>query len=444
MIRKFGFLLAVLLAFALGVPDVPVVGGFQAHAQENPAKPKNLFDLLFGGALRKNRQPPPRASAPPKAKRVKIKPRKTQRKKAAKKSRPAKQRSQQQTAKAAAPPKKVEKNADAATILVIGDFMAGHLYDGLRVILAENPAVQLVDRSVALSGLVRDDVHDWPNSVGAMIETVKPVAVIALVGMNDRQMIRTSGGGFNKLTDAWKSEYERRVDRLARETRERQVPMIWVGLPPVSRSSMNADYLVFNEYYRTTVETYGGLFVDVWDGFSDDNGRYVRSGPDVNGQIVALRTSDGINMTRNGKEKLGFYAEKAVKRVTGFGKDALLASADVLAEPAFADQSLYDPAGTGETMVIALGSPAADGGVRLEGSEGFLKANDAGESNSYALVAKGIAAQPKRGRVDSAWGKPTFDLAQSETPEPVLANRRGISFKSSFDEFADAPAPVTN
>ena len=91
------------------------------------------------------------------------------------------------------------------------------------------------------------------------------------------------------------------------------IPMIWVGLPPVSKGNMNTDYLKFNEIYRQTVEAYGGVYVNVWDGFVDTEGRYVRAGPDVNGQIVALRRADGINMTQAGYDKLAFFAEKAVK-----------------------------------------------------------------------------------------------------------------------------------
>ena len=39
--------------------------------------------------------------------------------------------------------------------------------------------------------MVRDDVKDWPADIAGMIDEIKPIAVVALVGMNDRQLIRS-------------------------------------------------------------------------------------------------------------------------------------------------------------------------------------------------------------------------------------------------------------
>ena len=262
--------------------------------------------------------------------------------------------------------------------------------------------------------------------------------------MNDRQQILAGGNKYNKLTSEWISEYEKRVDLLAKNTREKRVPMIWIGLPPVSKTNMNADYLIFNEIYRKTVEAYGGEYVDVWDGFVDAEGRYVRAGPDINGQIVALRRADGINMTDAGKDKLGFYAEKAVKKMTGFSKDALVSSLNSLSDLTVSSEPQYDPASSGKTIVIALGGPAVDGGSILEGAPDFETGTDARKSTSFDLVAKGVAVQPRPGRIDSAWGKPSFSLERDETAEPVLANLRGFTLKSFLDELPPLPSEGEN
>lgn len=416
----------VVLALAL----LPAAGGFErlsplhvatAHAQQDRPQRKTLLELLFGGALQRQRATRPAATAPSTARRVRVQP-----------VQPV-GRSAAAAAPAAVATPEVTKNEDAAKILVIGDFMASQLSEGLAEMFAENPAVVMVDRAVSLSGLVRDDVHDWPKTAGGIIDEVEPIAVVVLVGMNDRQQIRASTGRFDKLEDGWKTEYRRRADELARAVREKGRPLIWMGLPPVSKGSMNNDYLVFNEMYRAIAATYGGTFVDVWDGFMSSDGQYSRSGPDINGQIVALRRSDGINMTLAGKVKLGFYAEKAIKRVTGFGKDALVSSLGPLIDSGFSDQPEYDPVTSGRTVVVALGSPAADGGNVLEGEAGFLTASDARQSNSFELVAEGLPAQPREGRIDSSWGKPAFDLGRTEIGEPVLASMRGASFQSVFD-----------
>ncbi len=426
MLRKLAILFAFFGVLGVLLPEASPLAPTTAHAQQER---KTLLELLFGGGLRNQRAQQPQQQNNKQAKRVKVQP----------SSNSGSSSGGSSSTRAAAPASVtpvvvVEKAENAAKVLIIGDFMATQLAQGLEQQFAKNPNVIIVEKTVALSGMVREDVRNWPADIAATIDEVNPIAVVALVGMNDRQLISMQNGRLEKLTEGWLAEYERRADLLARNIREKRIPMIWVGLPPVSKRNMNVDYLRFNDIYRQTVEAYGGIYVDVWDGFLDTEGQYVRSGPDVNGQIVSLRRADGINMTSKGYEKLAFFAEKAIKRITGFGRDALVSSLGGLSELPTSTQPLYDPAGTGKSVVIALGSPSADGGTALEGEEGFLTATDARESNAFELVAHGVAMQPQDGRIDSGWGRPSFDLGREETPEPVLANMRGYSLKSLLDE----------
>ena len=61
---------------------------------------------------------------------------------------------------------------------------------------------------------------------------------------------------------------------------------------------------------REAVEEKGLSFVDTWNGFADEEGRFVATGPSVSGQVVQLRGSDGINFTRAGQRKLAFFLEQ--------------------------------------------------------------------------------------------------------------------------------------
>ncbi len=283
--------------------------------------------------------------------------------------------------------------------------MADGLHWGLEQAYASNPNAVFVNKASGLSGVVRDDVVNWPEALGQFIEEFKPAAVVMLVGMNDRQQMRLASGRVAKLSDPWKVEYDQRVDAAVKAVRSRNVPLIWLGLPPVKSGAMNTDYLVFNEVYRTKVEAGGGRFVDVWDGFTNAEGQFVSAGPDINGQIVRLRNSDGINMTRSGMSKLAFYAEKELRRTLGLGAESEIASLSPdgsLAVP----EPQYDPAATGRTIVIGLDSPQADGGDELEGAEGFLEDKSSGSSMSHALVEKGAAYEPRPGRIDAGWGPP--------------------------------------
>src|SRR5690606_4901484 len=101
-------------------------------------------------------------------------------------------------------------------------------------------------------------------------------------------------------------EYTARAGRFAAIVKQARLPLLWVGTPSFKPSGMNADMLAFNDIYRAAAEAVGGEFIDIWEGFVDDNGAFTTLGPDMNGQRVRLRGSDGINLTAAGKRKVAF------------------------------------------------------------------------------------------------------------------------------------------
>lgn len=399
-------LFAISVAFALAMPGAAEIAGTHFAQAQQKQKPQeqvkrrpNLLELLFGGGLRK--QSLQRNQPAPKARRVVVSPN---------------QSGNSVTSLAPVEKTIVVKSETAAKILVVGDFMADSLHWGLEQAYASNPNAVLVNKSSGLSGIVRNDVVDWPTETVKLIDELKPVAVVILVGMNDRQQMRLETGRVAKLTEPWRKEYEARVEAAVKAVRDRNLALVWLGLPPVKSGAMNPDYLVFNEIYRNKVEASGGKFVDVWDGFTNAEGQFISAGPDINGQIVRLRNADGINMTRAGMSKLAFYAEKEIRKAVGLGAETAIASLATPQGPAQILEPEYDPAGTGRTVVISLDSPQADGGDALEGATGFLSDKSAEKSMSFILVEKGVGLQPKAGRVDSLWGAASTTQVVPATP----------------------------
>ena len=410
----------VLASVSLAPAVMPEFG--RAHAQQKPRTQQglpNFLDLLFGGGLRKQfleRQQAPR----PKGRRVIVAPGAGRGNVIA--SQPA-------------PKAVVEKAENAARILVVGDFMADALHSGLQFTYAENPNVVFVNQTSGLSGMVRDDVVDWPQKTGEAIAEVKPVAVIVQVGMNDRQQMRVENGRAAKLSEEWKAEYARRVEATVKAVRDANLTLIWMGLPPVQSGAMSSDYVSFNEIFRTKVEAAGGRFADVWDGFTNAEGKFVSAGPDVNGQIVRLRNSDGINVTRAGQVKLAFYAEKEIRKALGIGASSDVASLRGQLRKSVILEPEYDPAASGRTVVMLLDGPQADGGEALDGAEGFLDHKDASKSTGFDLVARGESVRPREGRIDAAWGLPA-----PGKPRPPLAElkARGLEESAASSETPQA------
>ncbi len=295
------FVLAVLIAeppagwssmaFAQGT-DAPII-----LAQAEPERPRRgLFRFLFGG----NRQRRDR-----------------QNNKAGKRLKSGKATVRQRKAVARAPKAvvAVEKAADAKRVVVVGDFMAKALAKGLGEAFAENAGIVVIDASNGSSGLVRDDFYDWNARLPEIAGTENAELVVVMIGANDRQDIRSASGKFAKGTPQWSIAYAGRVAALIQTIAAAGKPALWAGLVPVKSNALSRDYSVFNSIYREKTEAAGITFIEAWNGFADGEGRYVTSGPDINGQQRSLRTKDGLNFTRAGRRKLAFFIERDVLRL---------------------------------------------------------------------------------------------------------------------------------
>ena len=125
------------------------------------------------------------------------------------------------------------------------------------------------------------------------------------------------GATYEFHTDKWAELYSKRIDDMITTLKTRGVPIMWVGLPAIRGAKSTSDMSYLDELYRARADKAGIAYVDIWDGFVDDQGRYVQDGPDFEGQTRRLRTYDGVNFTKAGAEKLGHYVEHDLRRLLG-------------------------------------------------------------------------------------------------------------------------------
>ncbi|MFD2058239.1 DUF459 domain-containing protein [Mesorhizobium calcicola] len=305
-----------------------------------------------------------------------------------------------------------EKAPDARTVLVVGDFMASGLAEGLDTAFAENTGIRIVVRSNGSSGFVRDDFYNWPEQIKSLIETEKPAALVVMLGSNDRQQMKVGDVREQPRTENWTKEYERRTDALGKAIADAKVPFLWVGMPAFRLPKMTSDMLAFNDIYHQAAESHGGEFVDVWDGFVDENGAFVTSGPDMNGQPVRLRADDGINVSKAGKRKLAFYTEKPLMKILGLAAPGSVAPATAPAgAPVEAPGPAAAPIVIDRTAPMLLSDPALDGGSELLGAAPPAKPNP--DLPGEKLVIEGKASQASPGRAD--------DFSWPPRPQPAAA-----------------------
>jgi hypothetical protein len=289
MLRRLAIISLIALFVAGDV--APVVaqglfgGGDQQQTQGQPKpKRKTLFDMLFGGG-QEDQTPPP---AP-----VVVKPKK---------------------GALPTPPKPAAEKATTATRLaVFGDIMAVDLAKALDRLYQDDPNIIIVNQGVGSSGFARPDFFDWDKTAADQVGKNTFDIAIMVAGINDRQTIKQDGSSFKPLTPEWSDVYKTRVATFVSAIHGANKPLIWVGLPPMSKDDFSTAMGQVSSIQRLAVFAGGSDFLDIYDKFVDEDGNYTGSGPDINGNIVQIRKSDGIRYTTAGADKLAFYVSQTIK-----------------------------------------------------------------------------------------------------------------------------------
>jgi hypothetical protein len=263
-------------------------------------------------------------------------------------------------------------------ILVLGDAMADWLAYGLEDAYAEQPEIGVIRKHKTVSGLIRyqpkGDPADWIAAAKGILATEKPDAIVVMLGLNDRIPIRepvtdkkdsdkkadkketkkdpdtaakpdekavdtelspedaadadtpsiaapeksarSANGVYEFRDDRWVELYSKKIEEMIGVLKSKGVPVLWVGLPAVRGTKATSDMLFLDSLYRDAAGKAGITYVDVWDGFVDEAGRFLQRGPDFEGQPRTLRSPDGVFFTRPwGARKLAHYAEREINRL---------------------------------------------------------------------------------------------------------------------------------
>lgn len=216
---------------------------------------------------------------------------------------------------AALPPAKpaVTKAEGATRLAVFGDSMAIDLGKALERFYADDPNLVVINQGVGDSGFVRQDFFDWDRAIGEQIAANSFDLAIVMIGVNDRQEINADGQSYKSLTDPWKAIYQQRLTAFLSQLRAAGKPVIWVGLPPMSKSEYSAALAQISAVQRLASFSGGAEFVDIYERFLGEDGKFSSYGPDVNGQNARMRKDDGIHFSTAGSDKLAFYLNQSIR-----------------------------------------------------------------------------------------------------------------------------------
>jgi hypothetical protein len=171
-----------------------------------------------------------------------------------------------------------------------------------------------------------------------------------------------------------------------------------------------------DDLYRASADKDAIDYVDVWNGFVDENGRYSVMGPDFEGQTRRLRSGDGIHFTKYGALKLAHLVDQELSRE--------MANPVALSAPQAATPAKPGTARPAVGPVLPLTAPggarigdvggAGQGGQLLGGSQ---PASADPDPAAAAVLVRGDALPAPAGRADNfAWPPPANETNGTTKP----------------------------
>jgi hypothetical protein len=375
---------------------------------------------------------------------------------------------QQQPAESSsrAPAAKKADGVPTLFVMVFGDSMADWLAYGLEEAFADSPEIGVVRKSKLHSGLIRYEARsdlDWWHVAREMLSKEKADYVVMMLGVEDRISIRESqvekkkadaakeaakdnkpeedakrqpdddetpplvapepkraaAGSIEFRTERWEQIYTNRIDDTIAALKSKGVPVFWVGLPSIRGTRSTADAVYLNDLFRARAEQAGIVYVDIWDGFVDEGGKFTYMGPDFEGQNRRLRSGDGVHFTKNGARKLAHYVERELRRY--MSNRAL-----PMAMPSGAPQlqsAPNEPAARPVAGPVQALTSAVAGSEELLGGGGTRPVHS--DPVATRVLVKGEPVAAATGRADDfKWPRSGGDAATAEPLTPTAAAAR--------------------
>lgn len=301
------------------------------------------------------------------------------------------------------------------SIVVFGDSLADLVGQGLDDAFDEARQVSVVRRTRADSGLVQTEAYDWQKAIRDYLASPQKVTVaVLMVGLNDHEPIKEGETTHEFLSDRWRQLYRERVDGVLKPFAEKNIPVVFVGAPPMKNEKLSTEQIAINEIALERVQRAGAVYVDIWPAFVDDQNRYAQMGPNLAGQVARLRLDDGVGFTKAGARKAAHFAEIEIRRLIESPRTPAISAKPE--EPAVAVAP--EPNAAPQTNVATLPAPEvavapvkpAIGPVlpltRVEVSSGGALAsgrprlNGANGSVIEKAFGEGAPAAPQPGRAD--------------------------------------------
>ena len=209
-------------------------------------------------------------------------------------------------------PDKPEKSS-VQRILFAGDsMMQGIAPIIMRQLKASHPEWLLRNESQQSTGLTVKRQLDWVQKIKTEIVEHKLTTVTIFLGPNDPWDIYENKQVIRFPSPEWAAIYSARVSEICEFAKEKNVHLIWIGLPTMKEKRVHSGATVQNPIFRDNMKRYGFDFIstEALIGYLDQP--YVRAMTDETGKKINLRADDGIHFSPQGLQRIAAAVIKTI------------------------------------------------------------------------------------------------------------------------------------
>lgn len=215
-----------------------------------------------------------------------------------------------------------------------------------RIALSTEVFTPTLDYHVS-TGLARPDYFNWPEHLVKDVLPNNPQVMVIMFGANDAQnMVGTDGKAMERFSDAWMTEYRRRVaatmDLLKSPNNDRLI--IWVGALPVGPGSkVHGMDKLDNIYWSEALTRPWIQYFDSWPFFTNSDLKFAESLPNADGVARVMRQKDNVHLSTVGGDRLSWAVIDRIGTIVNLSAGKVTPPASQAPPPDLVERSEIPP-----------------------------------------------------------------------------------------------------
>lgn len=190
-------------------------------------------------------------------------------------------------------------------VLILGDSLGIDMGGPLQNDLANTGVVQATLDARESTGLTRPDYFNWPAELQSDLGTARPQVVVVMMGANDPQDF-PGPPDVPYSSPQWNVMYAGRVAAFMQLAQSQGATVLWIGMPPMQSPQLSTEMADIDavDQRQAALCAPAVHFISSATLLGTAQGAYGPFITNAAGQVVNVRTPDGIHLTPAGGEVL--------------------------------------------------------------------------------------------------------------------------------------------